>query len=207
MSEMQEIMYSDDKFRSPSSILRFHNLTFKHAVLMTNIFVGKCKSLTQRKMFGQYYHALVSHSPIQLRIMSLSSANSENEERAFNFFKEISTHATNHHPENVLLNAFLRIQIRADWEKHLGTNTKSNINQISAHGKILKNGREDSFFPFDLLTQSPRQWQSHLERISDFLSISGSWREVDDGIVIFDTRPIDVLTHHFRSSTLHMERE
>ena len=205
LSEIQEIMYSDDKDRTSAIILRFHNLTFQHAVLMNALFVGNSKSLTQRKMSGQYYHALVSHAPIQLGIMSLASANSENEERGFNFFKEISTHASNHHPENVLLNAFLRIQVRTDWEKHIGKKIKITQNEISNHSKFLSKFRQ--FFSFELLTKAPRQWQSHLERICDFLSLDSVWEEQDNGILIHDLENVDIPTHHFRSSSLQIERE
>ena len=71
---------------------------------------NKPKSLTLRKFFGQYFHALISHAPQQFRIMSLSSPNAENEERSFNFLKKVSTLTSNHHPENVMTNAFIRIE-------------------------------------------------------------------------------------------------
>ena len=208
LSEIQEVMYSDEKDRSQNQILRFYNLTFQHASLMHNLFSGNCKSLTSRKLFGQYYHALVSHAPTQLRIMALTSANTENEERAFNFLKVVSTHASNHHPENVLLNAFLRLQVRADWENHLGKKmNKNNKNSISVHSKFTHSNRKETFYPFSYLKRFPRQWQSHLERICDFISIPGVWEETDQGILFHDLRPIEHHPSHFKSSTLQLERK
>lgn len=62
-------------------------------------------------MFGQYHHILTVHAPQQFRIVTLSSTNAENEERAFNFLKSISTQTSNYHPENVIANAFMRSQV------------------------------------------------------------------------------------------------
>ena len=69
------------------------------------------KKLTVRKMFGQYHHALTVHAPQQFRIVPISSTNAENEERSFNFLKTISTQTSNHHPDNVISNAFIRAQV------------------------------------------------------------------------------------------------
>lgn len=108
--EMQSLLYADEAKRTSKSILRFYNLSFIHAVEMRKLFKNP-KKLTSRKMFGQYHHALTVHAPQQFRIVSLSSRNAENEERAFNFLKSISTQTSNHHPENVIVNAFIRSQV------------------------------------------------------------------------------------------------
>ena len=68
--------------------------------------IGKTKHLTTRKMHGQYYHALIVHAAQQM-----SSVNAENEERSFNFLKTVRISSSNHHPENVLTNAFIRLQV------------------------------------------------------------------------------------------------
>ena len=73
--------------------------------------IGKTKHLTTRKMHDQYYHALIVHAAQQMRIVSLSSVNAENEERSFNFLKTVRISSSNHHPENVLTNAFIRLQV------------------------------------------------------------------------------------------------
>lgn len=92
LAELQEIAYSGDDKRTGRSILRFHNVSFNHAVLMDELFETS-KSMTRRKLFGQYSHSLTSHAPIQYRILNLVSANTEQVEAAFNFMKEVSKQA------------------------------------------------------------------------------------------------------------------
>jgi hypothetical protein len=108
--EIQQLLYGDECMRSSKSILKLYNLTFLHALEMKRL-LHTPKSLTKRKLYGQYYHALVCHAPQQYRIMSLSSSNAEDEERSFNFLKTISAQTSNHHPANVIANAFIRLQV------------------------------------------------------------------------------------------------
>ena len=109
--EIQGLLYSHEDQRTVKSILRLYNLTFVHGMEARRLF-KKPKALTKRKMFGQYFHALICHAPQQFRVVALMSTNAENEEREFNFLKNVSTHTSNHHPENVLTNAFVRTQVK-----------------------------------------------------------------------------------------------
>ena len=206
LCEIQEILYADEWLRTPQKILRLHNLVFLHAVTMQNL-LGTGKSLTTRKLFGQYYHALINHSPHQFRIMSLISSNTEDEERAFNVLKEISTNTSNHHPDNVLLNAFIRLQVRDDSNQNLTSRKNEIKNRISKHGKMLQSTRKNSCIKFNILKKYPRAWQAHLERTADFLKIAGVWEETDEGILFHDNDETVVFNyvHHFRSSTLAKE--
>ena len=108
--EIQSLLYADESKRTCKAILRLYNLTFVHAIETRGLF-KKPKKLTVRKMFGQYHHALTVHAPQQFRIVPISSTNAENEERSFNFLKTISTQTSNHHPDNVISNAFIRAQV------------------------------------------------------------------------------------------------
>ena len=59
---------------------------------------------------------------------------------------------------------------------------------------------------FDFIKRHPREYQAHLERISDFLLVSNSWKETDNGIEFLDiegdwTKSL----HHFRSTSLSSE--
>lgn len=112
LAEIQEILYMDEGERTSNSILWLYNLTFLHALAMKNL----KRNSNQRKLFGQYYHVLICHAPQQLRIIALTSWNTENEDRQFNFLKTISAATSNHHPDNVLANAFLRLQIHQEWK-------------------------------------------------------------------------------------------
>ena len=68
LAEMQEILYLQDSARSPQKILRYINTSFQYAMLLTQHFAGSLKKLTERKNFGSYYHSLICHAPLHLRI-------------------------------------------------------------------------------------------------------------------------------------------
>ena len=70
MAEIQEICYLPENERTPEKILRLNNLTFIHGILLTINIRPKLKSLTERKLFGTYYHAIMCHAPTQYRILS-----------------------------------------------------------------------------------------------------------------------------------------
>ena len=68
-----------------------------------------------RKYFGKYYHAIISHASDQYRIINGRSSNTESDERYFHTIKDISNNTSNHHPDNVISNAFIRCQVRKDF--------------------------------------------------------------------------------------------
>jgi len=111
LCEIQDIMYSRE--RSPQLIFRLYNLVFMHIIYIKEAF-DTIKKRTTRKFHGQYMHELIEGCH-QFRIMSLPSANVEEEEQMFKFLKHAATWTSNHHPENVLDNAFVRMQVRDDY--------------------------------------------------------------------------------------------
>ena len=172
LCEIQEIFYSNE--RTPALVLRLYNLTFMHASVMIQLLKTPIV-LTKRKLFGQYFHALVCNSPQQFRIMSLPSSNAEDEERMFKFLKTAATWTSNHHPDNVLSNAFIRLQIRDDYDDQKNTCKKRRkiSSSISKTGKTLPT-KKATFVPFKVIMRSHEAWQAHLERIADFLQIKGT---------------------------------
>ena len=68
LAEMQETLYLQDSAKSPQKILRYINISFQHAMLLTQHFACSLKKLTQRKFFSTYYHSLICHAPLHLRI-------------------------------------------------------------------------------------------------------------------------------------------
>ena len=171
LCEIQEIVYAEALQRTAKSILRLHNLTFLHALSLIDAIVTT-KKLTERKLFGQYFHALIDHAPQQFRIIDLTASNAEDEERAFNFLKEVSKRTSNRHPENVLMNAFIRLQVRDDWNDNIGALKKTRRNEISRNGDKLKEKRCNTVFGFELIERYPEAWQAHLERIPDYLHMN-----------------------------------
>ena len=206
LAEINEISYADEKDRSIQKIFRFHTVTFLHAMLVKKL-LYPTRNITPRKMFGQYELELSRDAPIQYRIMALSSSNSEDEERAFTFMKDVAKKCTNHHPQNVISTCLIRSQVREDWKKHLGgAKSKTQRNNISLHGDKLKEGRVNTVIPFSLLHEHPAEWQAFLEIVSDFMR-HHCWKEVREGIELFDiTSEVDYPPiHHFRSSSIKKE--
>ncbi len=68
--EVCELMYAREESRTPTTILRMHNLTFRHSILCLELF-GKPKSLTRRKMFGKYFHSISCHAAPLYRLVAL----------------------------------------------------------------------------------------------------------------------------------------
>ena len=60
--------------------------------------------------------AFVADASDQYRIVNGRSANAESDERVFKTFKEISNKTSNHHADNIISNAFIRCQVRKDFE-------------------------------------------------------------------------------------------
>ena len=95
--------------RTVENILRFHNQLFLHACLIRELVGSKAKPLTNRVLWGKYFHAIVHHAPVMYRIISGKTANAEQEERVFHTLKNITSTTSNQHAEHVLLNNMIRI--------------------------------------------------------------------------------------------------
>lgn len=79
--EIIMVMYSNDK-RTPKQILRLFNITWLHAEVCANT-LSHPSSVSQRKMFGIYFHAIICHAAPQFEIVRLKSVNTEDQERLF----------------------------------------------------------------------------------------------------------------------------
>ena len=98
--------------------------------------------------------------PLQLQVISGPSSNVEDEERTFNFLKTITKATSNHHPENVLLNAMIRTQVK----ENLATKIYNEINsKISKHDSQITIQKTNSFFTFKFIRDNKWVYQSHLE--------------------------------------------
>ena len=106
---MQRILYANEKERDVATILRYHLASYVHADLLSELTLKKLKS---RRMFGKYYHSLIRHAGLQLRIVSGKSAHTEQEERNFQQMKKIANLTSNHHPKNVIFNIWIRLQAK-----------------------------------------------------------------------------------------------
>lgn len=167
--EISEILYSDPQNRSPTSVLRLHNLTFVHAKLCVEVF-GCPKTMSTRKMFGRYFHALTAHSALVNRIIPLCLLNTEVEERTFGQCKAITRATSNQHTDHNIL-------VRLHFENERKT-TCSNIVQTQEGevSKLVKSlpPKTNTVIPLDWIENSPMHYQVHLERIGDLFT-SRTW--------------------------------
>ena len=107
LSEIQEISYSSDDERSPQRLLRMTNLIFQH-VLIIHIYIrDNLVSLTPRKIFGVYLHAIMKHAGLQYRIVSGRSANTEKEEAMFTSIKTDTKLTSNFHSDQLVSNIII----------------------------------------------------------------------------------------------------
>lgn len=82
LAEMMGTFYAKEESRNPKQILRLANLAFKHALAMRAVLTPP-KTMTQRKLYGIYYHSAVHHAAVIYRLVCLSSINAELFERFF----------------------------------------------------------------------------------------------------------------------------
>lgn len=118
LCEMVEVFYAQDRKRCPKSILRLHNLCWRHATLCRKVLTPP-RALTSRKLFGIYFHAYASHSAFLLRLVSHRSTNAEMFERLFEELSDITKKTWNNRIESLVSNAVLHMQA----EKTSGGNT------------------------------------------------------------------------------------
>ena len=139
---------------------------FLHACLIRELVGSKAKSLTNRVLWGKYFHAIVHHAPVMYRISSGKTANAEQEERVFHTLKHIISTTSNQHPEHVLLNNMIRMQVRE--EMNLSGLTKQQ------HGvrKLCHSLQEkcDNIITFWVIDKYAREWQAHLEIVADYIN-------------------------------------
>ena len=204
LAKIQEILYSTETVHMSGKVLRLHNLTFKHATLITKYFDTGTK-LGSRKVYGKYYHTVTSHASQQYRVISGRSCNTGQEERTFNFLKTASTNTSNHHPDHVILNSIIRLQIGKTDSKTY--DEKGVISKLKNACSVQKS---DTVYTFEWIDDHPYEYQAQLERIADFLlECDDCWTECDDGIIFHDSNKDynKKRLHHFRSYTIKEELE
>ena len=130
--ELYQRCYAREHRRTPRAIVRLHNISFLHAYLCKKLF--ECpKTITRRKMFGRYFHSIVTHIPMIYRIASLRSVNAEKQERIFCQAKQITKATSSNRPQHVFLNIIQRLQI--EQNKSPGVSKEERKLHNSRHAK------------------------------------------------------------------------
>ncbi|KAI8516476.1 AP-5 complex subunit zeta-1 [Branchiostoma belcheri] len=208
LATIVHILYTQEKDRSPRLVLRLANLTYMHCMLLREVIGTVTRALTPRKMYGTYYHSLSTHAPLLFRLSNLRSLNAESQERMFSKLKGIYAQSSRRPGEDGM--GVLRLQ--AELSKSSSeSKEESEVSALNANlRKILP--EENTTVPWEYITT--RNFQPHLERISDYLECGEGiwWHQVPTGIEFHDgpkevnTRTSPTL-HHFRSSSMKQEQQ
>ena len=211
--EIQEIAYSLEAMRTPRSVLRLHNLTWQHAILCQSVMGFSLKQMTTRKFYGNYFHNITAHAPIQQRLISGRSANTEEQERVFNSINNITRTTSSNHADHIIGNVFIRIHAEKEFKADQSVTSDAQEAQVSKLASSLPDFG-NTVIPKQMLVRNARPWQAHLERICDFLLVGEGiwWRRCQNGDIEFldakgnpETSPHGPTVHHFRSSNFKKE--
>ena len=130
----------------PRLILRYDNVSFYHAILCFEVIGTQPTTLTRRKLCGKYFHNVVSHAPIQLRIISGESSNTEDEERYFTSIKGITRETPSHPLSHIIGNILIRLQAKTMFRELFDTCREDQETFVQKLAKSLPDF-PDTLFP------------------------------------------------------------
>ena len=164
-------------------------------------------SLTSCKFFGSYYHSLVKHAPEQYGLFSGGISNTKKEEATFKSIKLFTNLTSNHHPNNILINALIRLECRDLLNNYPLSKQESKITNLYVE---IKKNLKNTFFTFKWIEKYKRQHECFLKSIADYLLDSGIWwNKNKDGVEFFDNGPVPENTSmtltHFCSTTIKQQ--
>ena len=209
--EMMGIYSENDEKRSPRSVLRPYNISFRHGQAIPKL-LTLLKELTLRKLCGIYYHGAVDHAPLLHRLVCLHAICAELFERHCDRIEVITRKIWKKHIEDLVPNAYLHIQAEDAMaaETNSLTTLASQEKEITSLAKGLPKPT-NLIFSKALMTKRSSLWQAHLSKICDFLKpgveIWWKWRE--DGSIEFfdapdepDNKAQSPQLHPFRSNNI-----
>ena len=126
-------------------------------------YISRVNLLTSRKLFGSYYHSLTKHAPEQHRIVSSRTSNTEKEEATFNSIKVATNLASNHHPNNIIANALIRLQAKDALNENQTTPERES--KITKMYGSIKGNFKNTVISFHWIKKYKRQYQCLLKSI------------------------------------------
>ena len=133
-------------------------------MLLTQHFAGSQKNLTDRNFFGSYYHSLICHAPLRLRIFCGQTINTEKEEATFNKLKTSTSLTSNHHSDHILRNAIVRLQMQKELS---GQDIQERESMIYKIYQDMKKSHQNIIISFEFIKKHPSQYQRFLEKQAD----------------------------------------
>ena len=215
LCEMQRTLYLGDDFRTPKEILRLHNASFEHFVLLKKLInLEKLSSkMTRDKLYGKYKHNLLVRAPRQYHLVSGEAINCEDEERVFKLIRNIVHCNSNNSQGHLIGNLIVRLEVesRCTERYEFDSSNNSTVSGIHNLGANLHADERNSLFTYEFIQENSADWRSHLEKVSDFLIFENKWwKKSDFGIEYFDfvnepeNRDQHPKVHHFRSSNINV---
>lgn len=180
MEEVCKICYMRAEDRSPRTILRLHNLTFKVGIITRSLF-GKTPK-TKAHIYGIYFHNITSHLSCTYRLIALSSINAEQQERTFGDVRRFAS-CSSMKTESILNNVMLRFDARkkSNWmQTNYAAKQPGSISKLSQQLEPASN----TTFKYNFMSAHPRLMQVHFERIADYIVCGCDvWYTFDDDCV------------------------
>ena len=203
------VLYARESARTPRTILQLYNCTWVHHELCSKLFPSTHK-ISREKLFGSYLHDLCSHAAQHYEIVCLRSVNAECQERLFGQAKRIALNTTNHHPNQVVTEVLLRLQMKQTEGYLLKsiTDTQTKVQTAAKHVSPYTG----TTIPKTFTHHHRASWQAHLERLSNYLLHGPEvWWTEDDTCYSFFDGDKDPDFHqqgpplkHFQSTTSEM---
>ena len=110
-TEICEIMYAPDSRRTPKAVLRLHNMTYQHGRICVALFT---EMSSRSVIFSRYFHSIVCHSPLLVRIISLRSVYTERQECMFGQAKQKTRGTSSLKPNHIITNIMTQIHVEAE---------------------------------------------------------------------------------------------
>lgn len=112
------------------------------------------------KLFCAYLHALVVHAQTQLEIISLSSVNTENQERIFGQTCKTATAKYNRQPQKMIY-TLLRLQAKSQY-RDIYASVKQGESRVAKAGTNVPTYKGTTVREEFLLPRM-KSWQAHLQ--------------------------------------------
>ena len=179
LCQISKIAYQRAGRRTEKVVLRLYNLCYKHGVLCTEIF-KTTRILTNRKIFGIYFHALVTHFAETFRLIPLSSVHVESEERYFGAINSISKRTSDRKAPHIISNSILRLQAQKQQRK---PNIREEESIVSKAAHLLP---EEENTVFDSTWIRRPDFVYHLQRIPDYVKPGENvWWHLEGTSIVF----------------------
>ena len=197
LCNIQDILYAGEMKRTVENILRLHNQMFLHACLIKELVGSKAKSLTDQMLWGNTSMQLFVMHHLCTGLLQ-KKQQMQNKKNVFSTPWKISNTTSNQHPEHVLLNNMIRMQVREEMNLSKLTKQQHEVRKL-CHSLQEKC---NTIIPFWVIDKYAREWQAHLELVADYITEDCWWTETDDGIMFLDcgkNENSEYKPHHFRS--------